>query len=629
MVRKLNGLRGELSMKKISGFLTLLISLLINQAIQAKDIKILTNHIGYETSGPKHAVVQGYKYIDITSFKIMEYETGKEVFSGTVKKNGAVEKWKNWYFWTIDFNELKKEGLFYIQLSSAKGNAHSFPFQIQDNILERHVLSDVIFYFKGQRCTGLLDKVDRNMTFSEGQEGIVDVHGGWYDASGDYGKNLSHLSFSTYFNPQQTPLTVWSLFKTYEELEKRGNPDFNQFKRRLLDEAMYGADFLVRIKTPQGSFYRTVSGRGSGKKPEDRRITPTMKGFRIKEKKPEETDLYKKSGKEEKLVAEHAYEVGYRAGGGLSIAALAIASTYDVSGDFKNIEYLKAAEDAFGYLEKNNLYYTNDGIENIVDNYCALTASVELYKATGKMKYKTAADKRAESLMNGLTSSGGYRNYWRVDGKDRPFFHASDAGFPVVSLLSYLEIADDKMRTNVLATVKKSMTFELEVTREVNNPFGYSRQLVQSKDGRRRTSFFFPHDTETAPWWQGENARLGSMAVAARMTARYYKQDKDFFRKLQVFSQDQLNWILGLNPFDSCMLHGSGRNNPEYMFFGSYQYTNAPGGICNGITAGLYDEEDIDFNLPYSITGEDNDWRWGEQWLPHASWFLFAISIKR
>ncbi len=36
--------------------------------------------------------------------------------------------------------------------------------------------------------------------------------------------------------------------------------------------------------------------------------------------------------------------------GELSIAALAIASTYDTSGDFSNKEYLAAAERAFGFF---------------------------------------------------------------------------------------------------------------------------------------------------------------------------------------------------------------------------------------------------------------------------------------
>jgi hypothetical protein len=310
-------------------------------------------------------------------------------------------------------------------------------------------------------------------------------------------------------------------------------------------------------------------------------------------------------------------------------------------GDFKGEDYLKAAEDAFAFLEKNNLLFTNDGKENILDDYCALVAATELYRTTGKAAYREAADRRAGRLEGRLTSSavggagasgGGVatsENYWRADDGDRPFFHPVDAGMPVVSLLGYAEIADGAGREKALEAVRKSLSFELAVTAEVANPFGYSRQLVQSKDGAatRRTSFFFPHDTETAPWWQGENARLGSMAAAARLAARYFGEDKAFADKVRAFGRDQLNWILGLNPFDACMLHDKGRNNIPYMFFDSYEYTNAPGGICNGITGGYTDEEDIDFGLRYAQTGKDDDWRWAEQWLPHAAWYLFAVAI--
>jgi len=165
------------------------------------------------------------------------------------------------------------------------------------------------------------------------------------------------------------------------------------------------------------------------------------------------------------------------------------------------------------------------------------------------------------------------------------------------------------------------------VTAEVANPFGYSRQLVQDKTGGRRTSFFFPHNTETEPWWQGENARLGSMAAAVRLAVRFFEQDRAFRSRLETFARDQINWILGLNPYDSCMLDGRGRNNPAYMFFDSYEYTNAPGGIVNGVTAGASDEQDIDYDLHFAQTGKDDDWRWAEQWLPHAAWYLYAVAL--
>jgi hypothetical protein len=589
----------------------------------AQGVKVLTNHVGYEVSGSKHAVILGHQGDAFDAFKVLDLATGKEILRGIPKSVGPVQKWKDWSFWTIDFSEVKQEGAYVIECSSAKGAVRSHPISVQKNVLERNTLSDVVYYFKGQRCSGLLDKTDRNMKF-EGKEGTVDVHGGWFDATGDYGKHLSHLSFSTYFNPQQISLAAWSLFKSYQEIDRRNDPNFRQYKRRLLDEAMFGADYLVRIKNPAGSFYITVSGRGPEKKPEDRLITPKAERHIILT--PETKDKFRDYG-QEKIRGEAAYEAGYREGAGLSIAALAMASTYKVSGDFSNSDYLKAAEEAFAYLEKNNLSFTNDGKENILDDYCALVAATELYRATKNPKYRAAADKRANSLMARLTTSGKYGNYWRADDGDRPFFHPVDAGLPVVSLIDYYDIADTGTQRKVLETVKKSLDFEIALTEEVANPFGYSRQLVQSKSGARRTSFFFPHDTETAPWWQGENARLGSMAAAAKLASRCFAQDKSFQDRLQVFGRDQLNWILGLNPFDSCMLHGKGRNNLAYMFFDSYEYTNAPGGICNGITAGYKDEEDIDFYLHFAQTGKDDDWRWAEQWLPHGAWYLYAVSL--
>lgn len=585
--------------------------------------RVLVNHVGYEPSGPKHAVVQGHSGDAFGGFTVRELASGKEVLSGRVAYVGPVQRWKDWVFGTIDLSPLAAEGAYIVEVSTGRGTVASPPLTVQAGVLERNTLSDVIYYFKGQRSSGLWDKADRAMRF-EGLEGVIDVHGGWFDATGDYGKHLSHLSYSTYFNPQQISLTAWSLFESLRELDGRADPNFRQYAKRLLDEALFGADYLVRIKDPAGSFYITVSGRGPEKKPEDRLIAP--KATRHIILTTETKDKFRDYGRESRVDAT-SFEAGYREGAGLCIAALAMASTFKVSGDYGSAAYLKAAEDAFAYLERNNLRFLNDGRENILDDSCALLAAVELFRATGKPGYGAAADKRALSLESRLMTAGSPPHYWRADDGTRPFFHPVDAGLPVVSLLKYAEVAGGPRRTRVLETVRKSLEYELAVTAEVANPFGYARQFVQDKTGARRTSFFFPHNTETEPWWQGENARLASLAAAARLALRYVARDGELGRKLEAYGRDQLNWILGLNPYDSCMLQGKGRNNPAYMFFDSYEYTNAPGGIVNGITAGLKDERDIDFALHFSQTGKDDDWRWTEQWLPHAAWYLYAVSL--
>ena len=587
----------------------------------AGETKILANHLGYEPSGPKHAVVLGKTGHGISNCSLKNDANDQQAMAVPVKASGPVQKWKDWYFWTLDFDSFSTEGKYYLECSTAAGTARSFPFMIERDVLERNTMSDVIYYFKEERSSGEYDKADRHLTFEGTKKGTVDAHGGWWDATGDYGKHFSHLSFSTYFNPQQIPLVVYSLLKSYDQTKLRGNQNFARYQSHLLDEAMCGADYMVRMKAPGGSFYRSVTTGPVEQTPQGRKIAGEMKRFGIEAAPGQGAKEMVESANNER-----EYEVSYRSGGGIAVAALAMASTYPVSGEFSSGQYLKAAEDAFEYLEKDNLKLINDGKENIVDDYCALAAATELYRATKKEKYKTAADRRAKSLMSRQTSSGGFNNYWRADDGTRPFFHASDGGLPVVSLIYYAETVDAATRKQVLETVRRSLEFELAITAEVSNPFGYSREYVQDKTGARRTTFFFPHNSDAAPWWQGENARLASVATAARLAARVFSDEAEFRGKLEALATNQLNWILGLNPFDSCMLNGVGRNNPPYMYFDSWEFTNAPGGISNGITSGFKDENDIDYLLPYRETGADNDWRWGEQWLPHSSWYLLAVA---
>jgi len=607
--------------RSIGLILTVFFSILLAGRCSAGDSKILTNHLGYETNGPKHAVILAGPGTSVSSCTLKDNATDSVATTIAPKATGGVDKWRDWQFWTLDFDTFTAEGRYYLECTTGAGSLRSFPFQVQTDIVERSTVSDVIYYFKSERSSGEMDKADSHVKFDGTKPGTVDAHGGWWDATGDYGKHFSHLSFSTYFNPQQIPLSVYSLLKSYEQASRRGLQGFARYKPHLLDEAMFGADYLTRMKAPGGSFYRSVSTGSVKQVPEERRIAGEMKRFGI-----EGAPGQGAAGMVESANNDLEYEVSYRSGGGITIAALAMASTYPVSGQFASSDYRKAAEDAFAYLEKNNLKLTNDGKENIVDDYCALAAATELYRATHSDIYKQAADRRAQNLMARQISAGSYHNYWRADDAERPFFHASDGGFPVVSLLYYSEIADPATKQKVLDTVRKSLEFELAITSEVNNPFGYSREYVQDKTGARRTTFFFPHNSDAAPWWQGENARLASVATAARLAEVAFPEDAAFRRQLEAFATSQLNWILGLNPFDSTMLNGVGRNNPPYMYFDSWEFTNTPGGISNGITGGFQDEHNIDYLLPYHQTGADNDWRWGEQWLPHAAWYLLAAT---
>jgi hypothetical protein len=92
-------------MKKIS-LIVCLFCFYFQHTSHAQKLRVLTNHLGYETTGPKHAVIQGKESDQVTSFKIKEFNNDQEVLSGTAIKTGPVKKWKDWHFWTIDFDDV-------------------------------------------------------------------------------------------------------------------------------------------------------------------------------------------------------------------------------------------------------------------------------------------------------------------------------------------------------------------------------------------------------------------------------------------------------------------------------------------------------------------------------------------
>ncbi|MFH4736732.1 glycoside hydrolase family 9 protein [Vibrio diabolicus] len=558
---------------------------------------LLTNHIGYEHLGPKKAIVQTEQpHLSSYTAQLICATSEQTVATFAVEEQGKVANWHQGYFYLIDFSSFTDSGDYFLQVEDSRSSS----FTIGEHILLDQTLSDVIHYFKSQRCGGIFDQQDRQVPVLNANQ-TVDVHGGWYDASGDVSKYLSHLSYANYLNPQQTPMVVWNILKGLSLLE--GSENIAAFTRtRLIEEALFGADFLVRMQNEKGFFYMTVFDKWS-KDTAQREICAY------------ETQLGHKFDD---------YQAGFRQGGGVAIAALAAASRLGVHGEYDQQKYRNAAENGYWHLKEHNTQYLNDNEENIIDEYCALLASVELFKATKETRYLEESRLWAQRLVARQMSDEQIQHFWSAnqDGS-RPYFHAAEAGLPVIALCEYLAIEDDSVQTeSVKRIVNRACEFEIKISNKVTNPFGYPRQYVKGVNESKRDAFFVAHNNESGYWWQGENARLGSLATMAYL-AQPHIASQEIQQQLSVFAQDALNWIVGLNPYDMCMLDGHGRNNPDYLT--QYGFFNAKGGVCNGITGGFEDEEDIAFNPPAQKDDMLQNWRWGEQWIPHGAWYLLAI----
>ncbi|MDR2929807.1 MAG: glycoside hydrolase family 9 protein [Propionibacteriaceae bacterium] len=626
-------------------------------------MRLTTNHLGYLPQSSVRLLLRGDDHPDATA-TCVRTDTGQPLptsISAPVKVVG----WTPgvWRVITIDTADLNDSACpIAVTVTDGSMVVAEATCEVGPDVIANKTISDVLYYFKSVRSSGQIDRKDRHALFfgdsptrDSGRSGTVhevDAHGGWLDASGDHSKFLSHLTYTTMMSPQQIPLVAWAMMAGDEAL-RENHPDLWPYLHdRLRDEGLHGADFLIRFQHPSGYFYTAIFDALT-KRLDERVVTAPLQD----------------------CVRTDRYQAAFRHGGGMAIAALARAVRLDDHGDNEPDAYWRAAVTGLAHLDQHNTEYFFNGTESIIDDYCALMAACELEAtwaavgrpATGSAITHTMADptvQTRETLGDATTSSPGTsairhaESYdpqaWREtaqrraaclmaryqpggtpsqaghligDAAGRPYFHAVESGLPIIALVRYHQVFDRLDPAGAKAAGELAIQLcrdWLTRTYAVANPFGYPRALTQPLGGEPRESFFFPHANETGYWWQGENANICSLSAAATMVSRLEDCPEQLADELRGFAHDQLSWVLGRNPFDVCMLQGRGSGNREY----STHYPNVPGGILNGITAGFEDESDIDF-LPDAPQYANDSWRWAEQWIPHAGWFVLATALAK
>lgn len=608
------------------------VAVLLGASAVSAETKFFYNQVGYDTDQPITVIVRSDQLQDGAEFSVMS--NGSAVKTGKLSAGSNPDNWlNNGKFFVAELSGLAA-GKYTLQVSENGQPQNSGEFTVAETALAKNTLATVLDYFYNDRANNpTVEGWDKSMgIYNSGKK--VDVHGGWYDASGDVSKYLSHLSYANYLNPQQIPLTVWSLAFASERIPKLLSS--TSTKAKTADEAAYGADFLVRMLSDEGYFYMTVFdnwGSPLGKR-----------------------EICAFTGSDGKKSAD--YQTAFREGGGMAIAGLASAARLKLKGDFTSEQYLEAAEKGYEHLSKKqsiggSCEYCDDHKENIIDDYTALLAATELYAATKKSDYLADARRRAQHL-EGRLSADGY--FWSDDDKKRPFWHASDAGLPLVALVRYAEIeasigyleerkldesdvwfcpdclgcsCSNWLFEAAYAAIAEHYKWLISVTNKVDNPFGYARQTYKTQD-KIKDGFFIPHDNESNYWWQGESARIASLSAAAVFAARTL--NGSVADSAQKYATDQLDWILGKNPYATCMMYGKGTKNPQKYDGQSTYDATLEGGIANGISGKNQDGSGIAWTDDgVGAVGFDSlkeawqVWRWDEQWLPHSTWYLMAV----
>ena len=374
-------------------------------------------------------------------FEVIDTLSSAVVFEGALSGDRECAEWfPGKHFYRADFSSFRQPGHFRLQIAQEGKRYDSFGFEIGEDALATQTVPAIIDFYWHQRANSPEElKADEHLPLS-GSTNTVDLRGGWCDASGDVSKYFSHLAYANFMSPQQTPLVVWSMVNLVDAAPAL--LDRLDAKTRLMNEALYGADYLMRSLSSQGYFYMTVFSYFK-KDPAARRVV----GLHANSK------------------TESDYQCAYREGGGMAIAALARISQWKWDGEFTSRQYLAGAERAFAHLQINNTKYDDDGKENIIDDYCALMAATELWIATDKNVYRDEARKRAVNLSGRMTPAG----YFLANESDRPFWHASDAGLPVVALARYLDKETEPGRRETAAAIPSRRSDWLQPPRHQRN----------------------------------------------------------------------------------------------------------------------------------------------------------------
>ena len=144
-------------------------------------------------------------------------------------------------------------------------------------------------------------------------------------------------------------------------------------------------------------------------------------------------------------------------------------------------------------------------------------------------------------------------------------------------------------------------------------PFG----LYSGKDpggSRKEGNYWYRYFMQPLPeWWVGINSNLASAGVGLIKAANVLKDNK-----LKAIAQKQLDWITGVNPFNSSTIEMVGHNQPKH-FPGSTFLPDVPvlpGAVVNGLGGDSNDRPDIG----------DGDWQISEYWTPMVAYTLWLMA---
>ncbi len=561
--------------------------------------RIAFSNTGYQSGTSKIAFASDLR---ASTFELVRADGGSR---GTVALRKPVTLLSSRFgtFQTMDFSEVNTPGRYVIRA----GSATTREFSIGEDVWEGTIWKAINFFY-GERCGFAVPGshgVDHLDWFATKGDQRITMAGGWHDA-GDLSQGLINTGEATY-----------SMFALAERLSAaKKNP---ALIARVIEEAKWGLDWVLRVRFDGG--YRMAFASHN-------LWTNNIVGDaddRVREAKNNPNANY---------IAAAAAAIAYRV---LKDSDPALAA-----------RSLRIAEEDWGYaivgVEGPSTWHTPAFAATRMElASIGATASIELYRATGKKMY---ADKAIE-LARVIVASQQKRPvgsafplsgfFYTGPDRDTVFhqFHRGNDQAPIVALSQLVETLPDHPDWmswySTIALYSEYQKQSATTTAPYNVLPSYVYRPNDAKEvpdsgalhGATREAFRaqvlagMPMGDDwylrTFPVWFARRGNFGILLSQAKglATAAHLRSD----RAALDLAHKQAQWLVGRNPFVTSTMYGEG-------YDWSQQYSVSSGDFVGSLIVGMQSRGDTD--LPY--WPQANMYVYKEVWVHSVSRWLWLMA---
>src|SRR5262245_42844063 len=131
------------------------------RSCQHREMQVLFDHVGYGPGGRKLLLVEAAADTTWEAIAVVRLPSGETVLRCDPVSIGPVEGWSCGPYWSVDASDLREPGRYALAWRSDEHSGQSEGFTIGDDTHGEQLVSDIVHYVKGQRCSGIWDEADR------------------------------------------------------------------------------------------------------------------------------------------------------------------------------------------------------------------------------------------------------------------------------------------------------------------------------------------------------------------------------------------------------------------------------------------------------------------------------------